>query len=186
MVPAGTAVAAPGAPAAGTGSAMAGAVPAGVRTRGRAYLDALLDGTADEPRCVGRLHLVGPTSWCPGQVVAATSFGPEVLLNFGAVFGGYIASLVDHFAGLAMLTVIPDGAVFVTAGLSVGYRAPLLEGPATIEAVVRSMGNRRAVVEVSFLQDGRVTSSGTVEQIIKNGAPQVDWTPARRVEDLVS
>jgi uncharacterized protein (TIGR00369 family) len=142
----------------------------GDTTAGRRYLDELVAGTAREPSCMDRLSLPRPDTWSPGEVTAVTAFGTDVLLNFGTVFGGHIAALIDHFAGLAMLTVLREGTAIVTAGLEVAYRAPLLPGPAVIEARVRTLGSRHATVEVVFRQDGTVTSVGTVEQVIVRAA----------------
>jgi acyl-coenzyme A thioesterase PaaI-like protein len=41
------------------------------------------------------------------------------------VFGGYIASLIDQQAALALMSVIPDGTIQLTRRLEVEFLAPL-------------------------------------------------------------
>ncbi|MFE2105219.1 PaaI family thioesterase [Kitasatospora sp. NPDC059463] len=143
-----------------------GLAPPGHDTRGRRLLAGLLDGTADDPPCARLLDLPRATGWSPGRITSATVFPDDLTLTPGVVFGGWIACLADHFAGLAMLSALPDGSTFLTAALSVDYRAPLLPGPADVEAEVTSCSTRHALVEIGFSQAGRIAATATVEQII--------------------
>ncbi|WP_406514916.1 PaaI family thioesterase [Streptomyces sp. NBC_00873] len=135
-------------------------------TSGRRTLSGLADGTVPDPPAAHTLALPPATSWLPGLITCETEFDEALTLTPGVVFGGWIACLVDHFAGLVMLSAIPDGSGFLTAGLSVEYHAPLVPGPVTIETVLTSCSTRRAVAEVRFAQGGRLACTGTVEQII--------------------
>jgi uncharacterized protein (TIGR00369 family) len=143
-----------------------GLAPAGAVTRGRRMLDGLADGTDPGPAAARTLALPPLTSWLPGLVTCETEFDEGFTLTPGVVFGGWIACLVDHFAGLVMLSALPDGTGFLTAGLSVDYHAPLLPGPCTVETELVRCSTRRAVAEVRFTQGGRRVCTGTVEQII--------------------
>ena len=66
-----------------------------------------------------------------------------------------------------MLTVIPDGATFLTAGISLDLRSPLRPGHAEVTARVLRLARREATVEVMVDQDGRTTSRATVTQIVR-------------------
>lgn len=144
--------------------------PAGANTRGRRVLAALADGTSPPPPAARTLALPPATSWAPGVITCETAFDERLTLTPGVVFGGWIACLVDHFAGLVMLSAIPDGTGFLTAGLSVEYHAPLLPGPVTVETELTSCSTRRAVAEVRFVQRGERACTATVEQIIHRTA----------------
>ena len=148
-----------------------GLAPAGADTGGRRVLTGLADGTVADPPAARTLALPPATSWLPGLITCETAFDEELTLTPGVVFGGWIACLVDHFAGLVMLSAIPDGCGFLTAGLSVDYHAPLVPGPVTIETELTSCSTRRAVAEVRFAQHGTRSCTGTVEQIIHRTAP---------------
>ena len=81
-------------------------------TVNRSRLDAIVAGVAATPPCVQRLALPTPTGWVPGEVECHAQVGEEVSWG-GVVFGGYLAAVADLYGGLAMLTVLPDGARFV-------------------------------------------------------------------------
>jgi len=140
--------------------------PANERTRYRAMLDAIIDGTAANPPYVRRLALPRPTSWSHGRLEADILIGADVTWSSGAVFGGYITCLIDLYAGLAMLTVLPDRARFLTGHLAVSFRLPLRPGPASVEATVTELAAHKAAAEVLIRQAGRITSTGMATQII--------------------
>ncbi|GGW80439.1 hypothetical protein GCM10010503_67300 [Streptomyces lucensis JCM 4490] len=148
-----------------------GLAPAGAHTSGRGMLAGLADGTVPDPPAAHTLALPHATSWLPGLVTCETTFGEELTLTPGVVFGGWIACLVDHFAGLVMLSALPDGSGFLTANLSVDYHAPLVPGPVRVETELISCSTRRAVAEVRFVQDGTRACTATVEQVIHRTVP---------------
>jgi acyl-coenzyme A thioesterase PaaI-like protein len=135
-------------------------------TRYRAMLDAIIDGTTADPPYVRRLALPRPTAWSYGQLEARITIRKTVTWNAGAVFGGYITCLTDLYAGLVMLTVLPDHARFLTGHLAVTFRAPLVPGRAVAEATVTELAAHKATTEVLIRQSGVVTSTGLVTQII--------------------
>jgi acyl-coenzyme A thioesterase PaaI-like protein len=138
----------------------------GEPTESRRYLDGLVAGTVQTPAVVRRLVLPPPTSWTYGSLTATFCPDEEVTLSVGIVFGGYIGCLVDHFAGLAMMTVLPDALTFLTAEIAIGFRAPLRPGPTEVTASVYGLSRRQAAVEVVLSQAGSLTSRATVEQIM--------------------
>ena len=152
-------------------SRLRGIAPSGATTSGRALLAELAGGTPDDAPAAQTLRLPPATSWSPGRVVCETRLGDEITLTPGVVFGGWIACLSDHFAGLVMLSALPDGYGFLTAGLSTGYHAPLVPGEVRIETELTTCTTRLAVAEVRFEQDGRLASRSVVEQIIHRRDP---------------
>ena len=140
--------------------------PPGEPTVSRAYLDGLVAGTAATPAVVTRLVLPPPTAWSYGSLTAVFCPDDEVTLSAGIVFGGYIGCLVDHFAGLAMMTVLPDALTFLTAESALGCRAPRRPAPTEGTATVSGLSRRQATVEVVLSQDGAPTSRATVEQVM--------------------
>lgn len=147
-------------------STLRGIAPPDVTTGGRRWLDRLAAGTTENAPAARTLRLPPATFWAPGLIVCETRFEEELTLTPGVVFGGWIACLSDHFAGLVMLSALPDGFGFLTAGLSVGYLTPLVPGPVRIETELTTCTTRLAVAEVRFQQHGRLASRTTVEQII--------------------
>ncbi|MER5733961.1 PaaI family thioesterase [Streptomyces sp. NPDC002138] len=143
-----------------------GIAPADEPTEGRRLLAGLADGSVPNPAAAGTLSLPPATSWSPGRIRCETRFDASLTLTPGVVFGGWIACLVDHFAGLVMLSALPDGSRFLTAGLGVTYHAPLYPGPVTVDTELTTCTPRLAVARVTFHQGGRLVSTGTVEQII--------------------
>ena len=156
----------------------AGYPPVGVPTEGRSYLDRLVAGTAPTPAVVDRLVLPPPSTWSYGTVTATLCPGEDVTLTAGVVFGGYVGCLVDHFAGLAMMTVLPDVTTFLTAEISIAFRAPLRPGPAEVLATVGGLTRRQATVQVVVAQDGRPATRATVEQVMVP-RPATPLTPER-------
>jgi EmrB/QacA subfamily drug resistance transporter len=133
----------------------------------RRLLDAVVSGAMPPPPCVSRFALPRPSAWSYGTLRGTASPGEIETWTPGVVFGGYIACLADQFAGLVMLTVIPDGATFLTAGVSLDLRSPLRPGQAEVTARVLRLGRREAMVEVVIDQDGRTTSRATVTQVVR-------------------
>ena len=154
------------------------ATPPGFPERGqdsaaRRYLTSLIDGTEPLPRCLGALFLPVPSTstWCYGRISAQLFLDDLLTLTPGVIFGGYITCLVDHFASLVMLTVVPDNALVLTAATDTAFHAPLTPGGVTVEAVVTKLSARRALAEVAFDQGQGIGSRGIAEQIIKREAP---------------
>ena len=141
-----------------------------VDTANRQVLTAIVAGELPPPSCVDRFLLPAPSAWSYGFITGTAEPTDAETWEPGVVFGGYLACLVDQFAGLVMLTVLPDGAGFLTYGLSLDLRAPVRPGEVVIEARIRSLAAREAIVDVELSQDGRVTSRAAVTQVIRPAA----------------
>jgi acyl-coenzyme A thioesterase PaaI-like protein len=68
-----------------------------------------------------------------------------------------------------MLSVLPDDAGFLTAGVEVSFHAPLVPGKVFIQATLTDLADRHAVVEVQFKQRDRVCVKAQAKQIILRG-----------------
>lgn len=162
-------------------SHLRGIAPAHAVTDGRRLLADMAGGVPHAAPAARTLRLPPATLWSPGLIVCETHFDEAVTLTPGVVFGGWIACLSDHFAGLVMLSALPDGYGFLTAGLTTSYHAPLVPGAVRIETELTTCTTRLAVAEVRFEQDGRLASRTIVEQIIhrtdRTADPAADRAP---------
>lgn len=137
------------------------------RTGYRRLLDDIVSGAMPPPPCAARFALPRPSAWSYAVLHGTASTTEAETWAPGVVFGGYTACLVDQFAGLVMLTVLPDGASFLTAGFRLDLDRPMRPGEATITARVLRLAARQATVSVEVGQGGRVTSRATVTQALR-------------------
>lgn len=72
------------------------------------------------------------------------------LNSIGTVHGGVAASLADTACGIALLSVAPEGARFVTASLNVNYVGAAHGGFIDAEAAVVAVRKRVAFVEATL------------------------------------
>jgi uncharacterized protein (TIGR00369 family) len=136
-------------------------------TAGRRLLEAIVSGIAPPPPCVARFALPRPDAWSHGTLTGTAIPTATETWAPGIVFGGYLACLADQFAGLVMLSVLPDGATFLTAGLTVDMHSPMRPGEARVAARIVRLTRRAATVEVTLEQGGRTVSAATVRQVIR-------------------
>ncbi len=137
-------------------------------TRYRQLLDDIVTGAGHPPPCVPRFALPRPSAWSYGVLRGAASPTQVETWAPGVVFGGYIGCLVDQFAGLVMLSVLPDGATFLTASIHIDLHTPIRPGETGITARVLALAAREATVVVDLDQDGQTTSRATVTQVLRN------------------
>lgn len=70
----------------------------------------------------------------------------------GVMFGGHIASVADHVAGLTAMTVLrEDGERFRTSRLETNYFRPLKQPAARIEGRVTNASRSLIHIEADFL-----------------------------------
>lgn len=124
----------------------------------------------------GRLNPAGlhlQTRWDGEETVARFVPRAEHTAMPGFVYGGLIASLIDcHAMGTAAAAseraqgrAVGDAAAprFVTASLKVEYLAPTPLGPELeVRALAVEVGERKVIVDVRIVADGRVTARGSV------------------------
>ena len=69
------------------------------------------------------------------------------------MFGGHVASVADHVAGLVTMTVLDDSADrFRTSHLETNYFRPIMKPSARIEARVVNASKTLAHVEADFFK----------------------------------
>jgi acyl-coenzyme A thioesterase PaaI-like protein len=137
------------------------------QTSNRRLLEAIVSGLAPPPPCVPRFALPRPSAWSHGVLVGLATPTDTETWAPGIVFGGYLACLVDQFAGLVMLTVLPDRASFLTAGLSVDLHNPMRPGDASVSARIVRLSRRSATIEVLLEQHAKTVGVATVRQVIR-------------------
>lgn len=138
-------------------------------TNNRRILDGIITGLAPPPPCVPRFSLPSPESWSYGTLSGSAHPTSAETWCPGVVFGGYLACLVDQYAGLVMLSVLPDGASFLTASTKIDVHRPMRPGPTTIAAEVIRLTGRDATIEVTLSQQDRSISTGIIRQVISYG-----------------
>jgi len=137
------------------------------QTNNRRVLAAIVAGLAPPPPCPARFTLPTPETWSYGRLSGTAHPTAADVWASGLTFGGYLACVVDEFAGLVMLSVLPDGATFLTAGLTIDLHAPMRAGEVTIGAEVIRLTGRDATVEVTIGQRDRIVSLATARQVIR-------------------
>jgi uncharacterized protein (TIGR00369 family) len=142
--------------------APAGFPAPGEPSAGRAELDRMVAGVASVRPFFARIGLPGPSAWEFGRVVTEFSAPPDTTAVEGMVFGGYISSLIDQQAALALMSVIPDGTIQLTRRLEVEFLTPLTPDWIRVEAEVVELTERRAVCQVIVSQNGTTASLGRV------------------------
>ena len=138
-------------------------------TNNRRILDAIITGLAPPPPCVPRFSLPRPKSWSYGTLFGTAHPTSAETWCPGVVFGGYLACLVDQYAGLVMLSILPDGASFLTASTKIDAQRPMRPGAATISAEIVRVTQRDATVEVTVSQQDKTVSLATIRQVIGYG-----------------
>ncbi|MFV0129843.1 PaaI family thioesterase [Streptomyces sp. HMX112] len=139
----------------------------GEKSARRTLLDHIVAGTAPAPPYIRRLRLPNCDSWGLGWVTVDFSCSEEFSVARNTIFGGYVAALVDQYAGLVMYTVLPDGVDFLTGDLALEFVAPVRPGPVRVEAEATELTHRHATVEVRVSQGGALCCRGVATQITR-------------------
>lgn len=91
-------------------------------------------------------------SWRFGQLSMRWDIDERFIMPDGVMFGGHIASVADHVAGLAAMTVLTDdNERFRTSRLETNYFRPLTAPVAKIEAHVTNASKTLIHVEADFV-----------------------------------
>ena len=151
---------------------MALAVPQGFPditgpTNNRRVLDAIVDGLAPLPPSTPGVILPRPQTWSYASLSGAAQPPAGQTWTPGLAFGGYLTCLIDEYAGLVMLSVLPDSATFLTAGLAIDLHGPMRAGELAVAADVIRLTGRDATVEVTLAQHDRIVSLATVRHVIR-------------------
>lgn len=100
---------------------------------------------------LGRLVL---TAWEWGEIKIRWDIDDRFVMPDGVMFGGHIASVADHVAGLTAMTVlIEDKERFRTSRLETNYFRPLTAPVALIEGRVTNASKSLIHVEADFYNE---------------------------------
>lgn len=92
------------------------------------------------------------TDWSWGAIAMRWTIDERFVMPDGVMFGGHIASVADHVAGLATMTVLTDNRErFRTSKLEVNYFRPLAMPLAAIAGRVVNASKTLIHVEADFL-----------------------------------
>ncbi|MEM7413693.1 MAG: PaaI family thioesterase [Myxococcota bacterium] len=130
-------------------------------------LDEVVAGRAPTTAYAEALRLPRIEGWERGRAWTHWDVDPAYLTPWGAVFGGFLAALVDELAGTAALTVLDEGQTFGTVDLRVSPLRAVREGRVSIEARVVSEGRSAIHVEVELRRaDGVLAVKGSAIQVL--------------------
>ena len=91
------------------------------------------------------------TDWEWGEIKMRWEIDDRFVMPDGVMFGGHIASVADHVAGLTAMTVLRDVKErFRTSRLETNYFRPLMMPLATIEGRVTNESKSLIHVEADF------------------------------------
>ena len=130
-------------------------------------LDDVVAGRVEPTAYAAALGLPRLEGWERGRTWTSWEVDPSLMTPWGAVFGGFLAALVDEMAGTAALTVLEEGQTFGTVDLRVSPLKPVRAGRVAIEARVVSTGRSAIHVEVEIRrEDGEIATKGWAIQVL--------------------
>ena len=92
--------------------------------------------------------------WAWGAISLRWDIDDRFVMPDGVMFGGHIASVADHVAGLTAMTVLTDNKErFRTSRLETNYFRPLTMPLATIEGRVTNASKTLIHVEADFFNE---------------------------------
>lgn len=106
---------------------------------------------------LGDIRLV---AWSWGRLSLRWEIDDRFLMPDGVMFGGHVASVADHVAGLTAMTVLEDSADrFRTSKLETTYFRPVMKPSVSIEGRAVNVSKTLIHVEADFLNaEGRLAA----------------------------
>ncbi len=99
-----------------------------------------------------KLGIFRLTHWEWGKLSMDWEIDDRFVMPDGVMFGGHIASVADHVAGLAAMTALEENDDrFRTSRLETNYFRPVMKPKATIEARIVNASKSLIHVEADFL-----------------------------------
>jgi acyl-coenzyme A thioesterase PaaI-like protein len=110
--------------------------------------------------CDEKLGTFRLTQWEWGRLSMLWEIDDRFLMPDGVMFGGHVASVADHVAGLAAMTVLEaNDDRFRTSRLETNFFRPIMKPKAAIEARVVNASKSLIHVEADFLNgDGKLAA----------------------------
>ena len=104
--------------------------------------------------CEDKLGSFKLTRWAWGAISLRWDIDDRFVMPDGVMFGGHIASVADHVAGLTAMTVLTDSKErFRTSRLETNYFRPLTMPLAVIEGRVTNASKTLIHVEADFFNE---------------------------------
>ena len=102
--------------------------------------------------CAEKLGTFRLVHWEWGRLSMVWEIDERFLMPDGVMFGGHVASVADHVAGLAAMTVLEaDDDRFRTSRLETNFFRPIMKPRSMIEARVVNASKSLIHVEADFL-----------------------------------
>lgn len=123
-------------------------------------------------RGIGRTLGIAGTEASAGRVVLSGSPNEDHFNPQGTVHGGYVATMLDAAAALALHTLLPAGTSYATTNLHIIYLRPLTEasGPLRAEGGVIQAGRSMALGEARlFDRKDQLCAHATATFVVKRG-----------------
>lgn len=113
---------------------------------------------------LGDIRLV---AWSWGRLSLHWEIDDRFLMPDGVMFGGHVASVADHVAGLAAMTVLEDQADrFRTSRLETTYFRPVMKPSLAIEGRAVNVSRTLIHVEADFLNaEGKLAARIAAVQV---------------------
>lgn len=110
--------------------------------------------------CEEKLGTFRLTDWEWGKLSMVWEIDDRFLMPDGVMFGGHVASVADHVAGLAAMTVLEATEDrFRTSRLETSFFRPVMKPTTTIEALVVNASKSLIHVEADFIgADGKLAA----------------------------
>ncbi len=98
-----------------------------------------------------KLGILRLTDWAWGRISMAWEIDDRFVMPDGVMFGGHVASVADHVAGLATMTALEANEDrFRTSRLETNFFRPVMKPTATIEGRVVNVSKNLVHVEADF------------------------------------
>jgi acyl-coenzyme A thioesterase PaaI-like protein len=107
------------------------------------------------------------TDWEWGRLSISWEIDDRFLMPDGVMFGGHVAAVADHVAGLAAMTVLEANEDrFRTSRLETNFFRPIMKPRATIEARIVNASKSLIHVEADFLNaEGKLAARIAATQV---------------------
>ena len=130
-------------------------------------LDNFTQGNIPKPKHAKALNIPQIKGWEKGKIWTELDIEAQYINPQGALFGGYITAIADELLGIAVLSVLDDDEVIVTASSSMNFFRPIRAEKIFIEAKVLNRGRTSAVSEIYFYkEDKKLAAKGSASQSI--------------------
>lgn len=141
-----------------------------IKTKYRKVLNEVVDGTDIAPIPIATIGLPFATpcvaNWEYGRLSGVYTPPSHAAMPTGNIFGGYLAGLVDQWAGLATYSVIPDRLQVLTVNMNMDFKAPAVIVPTRLQASVTTLTDKKAIVQVVAWQGEILLFEANVVEVL--------------------